>query len=77
MLKRHSSLIIMGVYSLVFFLSSVLGKKLLDENEFYVFNVSIVLFSMAFTYCYLGTEQLFVRFSSIIKDRTHISINVI
>ncbi|HAT8521730.1 TPA: hypothetical protein I7190_26235 [Vibrio vulnificus] len=65
------------MYSLVFFLSSVLGKKLLDENEFYIFNVSIVLFSMAFTYCFLGTEQLFVRFTDTSSSKTLISKYII
>lgn len=76
-IKGNLSLIAMIFFAGCFFLSSIFAKKILSDESFYQYNLLTTIFSMSFTFCFLGSEQLFLRFGSVTKGRYHVSIDTI
>ncbi|TKG10168.1 hypothetical protein [Vibrio sp. F13] len=76
-IKANLSLIAMFVFSGCFFLSSILAKKVLSDESFYQYNLMTTIFSMSFTFCFLGSEQLFLRFGKALEGRYQVSFDTI
>ncbi|MBT0085249.1 hypothetical protein J4H73_12430 [Vibrio alginolyticus] len=68
-IKNKMALIIMAIFSICYFSSSFFAKKQLNDHDFYTWNVFITLMSMSFSFCFLGSEQLFTRFIKGDKNR--------
>ncbi|CAA0124449.1 Uncharacterised protein [BD1-7 clade bacterium] len=45
-----------------YFLASIFSKKYMSEEDFYYWNVFVTLMSVSYSFCFLGAEQLFLRF---------------
>lgn len=65
LLKSNISFVIMAFFSLCYFISSFIAKKSMSDDDFYYWNVLITLISASFSFCFLGAEQLFVRFGKV------------
>ncbi|EOW9107364.1 hypothetical protein ACN1S5_002836 [Vibrio cholerae] len=64
-IKNNSSLFIMIVLSGSYFLASLIAKKSLDANGFYIWNAFVTMMAVAFSFCFLGSEQLFIRYGRV------------
>lgn len=58
-------LLVLGSASL--FLAMIVARKTLSPGDLYFWNALVTMVSMGFTFCFFGTEQLFLRFSIISK----------
>ncbi|WP_394157430.1 hypothetical protein [Vibrio campbellii] len=76
-IKSKMALIIMAIFSICYFSSSFFAKKQLDDHDFYTWNMFITLMSMSFSFCFLGSEQLFTRFIIGDKDKYFIQRDTI
>lgn len=77
LIKGNLSLLVMFFFAGCFFLSSILAKKILNDESFYQYNLLTTIFSMSFTFCFLGSEQLFLRLGKAYNSKYHISYKVI
>lgn len=65
LLKRHSSLLLLGAFSACYFLAMIVARKTLAPDDLYFWNALVTLVAMSFTFCFFGSEQLFLRFSGV------------
>jgi O-antigen/teichoic acid export membrane protein len=70
---RHASLILLAGFSVCYFFAIILARKTFDAEDFYIWSALATVITMAFTFCFLGAEQLFVRFSTV--DGKNVLIN--
>ena len=70
LLKKHSSLLIIIMGAGCFFISNILFKISLDEQNYGVYSLIITYFSLIYIYGILGFEQVFLRYSFIKKNGT-------
>lgn len=76
-LKRHFSFILLAVFSASYFAAMVVAKKVLNEGDFYLWNVYITLIAVSFSFCFLGSEQLLLRFSRVVNGGVVIGANTL
>jgi len=76
-LKRHLSFILLAISSASYFAAMVVAKKELDAEDFYVWNVYITLIAVSFSFCFIGSEQLFIRYSRVVDDVVVINANTL
>ena len=74
---KHLSFILMLGGSGLYFLSSILAKKYLHPDDFYLWNALLTIIAISFSFVYLGSEQLFVRLGIVEGDKYIINIHVI
>ncbi|NYR12052.1 hypothetical protein HC000_05985 [Pseudoalteromonas sp. MIP2626] len=60
-LKDNLSLLIMFFGAGLLFISNIVAKSSLAEEDFYIWNVLLTISTLSFSFCLLGSEQLFVR----------------
>ena len=70
---KHKSLLLLALFSICYFASMVISKKLLSVEDFYFWNSFITLIAISFTFCFLGAEQLFLRYSILTDSGVSIS----
>lgn len=73
MLKSHISLMLLGCFSVCYFAAMVVARKTLEPDDLYFWNALVTLVSLAFSFCFLGAEQLFLRFSTVTGVRVAIN----
>lgn len=54
--------------SACYFVAMIVARKTLSEDDLYFWNALVTLVAMSFTFCFFGTEQLFLRFSQVSQD---------
>ncbi|SHE62616.1 hypothetical protein SAMN05444279_10582 [Ruegeria intermedia] len=64
-LKPHASLLLLGTFSACYFLAMIVARKTLAPDDLYFWNALVTLVAMSFTFCFFGSEQLFLRFSGV------------
>ena len=74
LLSRHASLLLLGVFSACYFAAMIIARKILAPDDFYFWNSFVTLMAMGFTFCFFGTEQLFLRFSVVSDGRVSINL---
>lgn len=67
---NHFSLIILVLGAAVFLLTNIMLKEKLDRKSYGEYSILITFFSMMYIYGLLGVEQVFVRYSSAIRENT-------
>lgn len=81
MIKKHSSLLLIVFGAGCFFLSNIIFKQKLNNQEFGIYSLIITYFSLIYIYGLLGYEQVFLRYSNLKKKNIiftqKISINII
>lgn len=65
LLKRHGSLGLLGLSSASYFFAMIVARKTLEPDDLYFWNALVTLVAMGFSLCFLGAEQLFLRFSTV------------
>lgn len=73
LLKRHASLGLLGLSSASYFVAMIVARKTLEPDDLYFWNALVTLVAMAFSFCFFGAEQLFLRFSTVIGARVVIN----
>lgn len=63
--KRHSSMILLGFFSACYFAAMVVARKVLNEDDLYLWNSVATLMTIGFGFCFLGAENLLIRHSKI------------
>lgn len=69
LLKKSAALVLMAMLSALYFFAMILARKTLSPEDLYFWNVLVTLMSIGFTFCFLGSEQLFLRFSMVDEQR--------
>lgn len=72
-LKRHASLGLLGLSSASYFVAMIVARKTLEPDDLYFWNALVTLVAMAFSFCFFGAEQLFLRFSTVTGVRVAIN----
>lgn len=52
----------------------ILARRKLSPDDFYIWNALVTLMGISHSFCFLGAEQLFLRFSAVTESRI-VSIN--
>jgi len=81
MIKKHSSLLLIVFGAGCFFLSNIIFKQKLNDQDFGIYSLVITYFSLLYIYGLLGYEQVFLRYSSV-KEKNlivtqKISVNIV
>jgi len=73
LLKRHASLGLLGLSSASYFVAMIVARKTLEPGDLYFWNALVTLIAIAFTFCFFGAEQLFLRFSKVVEEQVAIN----
>lgn len=76
-LKGNFSLLIMFFGAGLLFIANILAKSSLIEDDFYVWNVFLTIFTLSFSFCLLGSEQLLVRLGELKGGFYNIELTVL
>ncbi|MGS0534538.1 hypothetical protein [Pseudoalteromonas sp. SaAl2] len=60
-ITANKSFFIMALSSLLYFMATFLAKKTMNEGDFYYWNVLLTISAISYSFCFFGSEQLFLR----------------
>ncbi|MGP5157691.1 hypothetical protein [Pseudoalteromonas prydzensis] len=76
-LNANKSFFIMALSSSLYFSATFLAKKTMSENDFYYWNVLLTISAISYSFCFFGSEQLFLRCGELKGGRYHIPNNIL
>lgn len=76
-LKGHFSFVLLALFSASYFAAMVAAKKVLEPEDFYLWNVYITLIAASFSFCFIGSEQLLLRFSKVADEGVVVNANTL
>ena len=76
-MTQHGSFLALGVMSFAFFAASIAAKKTMNGDDFYYWNALITVLTISFSFCFIGSEQILLRFSRIEKAKVIVQKKVI
>lgn len=76
LIKKHFSLLILGVFSVSFFLTNILLKDYLKAGDYGIYSLLITYISIVSSFGLLGFEQVILRNSKILKNKITFSSDI-
>ena len=71
--RSHTSLALLGLASTSYFTAMIVARKSLEADELYFWNSLVTIIAVAFSFCFFGAEQLFLRLSAVKNSRVVVS----
>ncbi|EWH08498.1 polysaccharide biosynthesis protein [Catenovulum agarivorans DS-2] len=75
--RANTSFFVMALSSLLYFMATFLAKKTMIEEDFYYWNVLLTISAISYSFCFLGSEQLFLRFGMVHGKDYHVPKTII
>ncbi|WP_193038989.1 hypothetical protein [Pseudoalteromonas nigrifaciens] len=77
LLSANKSFLIMALSSLLYFAATFLAKKTMTEDDFYYWNVLLTVSAISYSFCFFGSEQLFLRCGQLRSGQYYVPANII
>lgn len=75
--SANKSFLIMALSSLLYFSATFLAKKTMTDDDFYYWSVLLTISGISYSFCFFGSEQLFLRYGQLRSGQYYVPTHII